>query len=115
MTTRTITRRALLILFGLTMTGASLAQSTVDDENDGREEELDQETARRAVREGKARPFSEILMKVKDKLGGQIIEVEFDQEEGRLMYDFTVLQPSGKILEFEVDALTAEILTVEEE
>lgn len=124
MITDTLTRRGLLILLGLTLTRAAVAQSTsvakekaddTDGRDDGDEDELDQDIARRALIEGKARPLSEIMAKVEGNLGGHIIEVEFDREGDRFMYDFTVLQSSGRILEFEVDALTGEILTIEEE
>ncbi len=74
----------------------------------------DQERARRALREGRIRPLSEILAIVQPRLGGRVIEVELDEEDGRFVYEFKVMTPRGRIREVEVDAATGEILEIDD-
>ncbi|WP_207537456.1 PepSY domain-containing protein [Sabulicella rubraurantiaca] len=76
--------------------------------------ESDQERARRALREGRIRPLSEILAIVQPRLGGRVIEVELDEEDGRFVYEFKVMTPRGRIREVEVDAATGEILEIDD-
>ena len=75
----------------------------------------DHDRARRALQEGRARPLAEILEQVRDRLGGQVVGIEFEHEHGRYIYEFDVVTPDGRLREVEVDALTAEILKSEED
>ncbi len=71
--------------------------------------------ARDAVRRGDVLPLAEILERLGDRLGGDVIEVEFEREDGRYVYEFEVVTFSGQVREVYVDARTAEILRREDD
>lgn len=104
------TRRTFLAALALMFAGAGLAHA--DDRNDGRH---DHDRARRALEEGRARPLAEILARVRNELGGEVVGVEFDHERGRYIYEFKVVTATGKLREVYVDAMTAEILKSEDD
>lgn len=64
----------------------------------------------RAVAQGRALPLAQVLAKLGDRLPGRIVRVEIEDEDGRLVYEFKVVDTSGQRREFYVDALTADIL-----
>jgi uncharacterized membrane protein YkoI len=70
----------------------------------------DQDRARAALAAGEIRPLSEILAEVERRYVGRVIEVELDREDGRWVYDFKLLPPSGRVFELEIDAATAALL-----
>lgn len=106
-----VNRRTLLLALALMFASGGLAHS--DDREDERRH--DHERAQRAVKEGKARPLVEILDRVRDRLGGEVVGVEFDREGGRYAYEFKVVTPGGRLREVYVDAMTAEILKSEDD
>jgi uncharacterized membrane protein YkoI len=73
----------------------------------------DHERARHALEQGRARPLAEILERVRDRLGGEVVGVEFGRERGRYVYEFKVITPAGRLREMHVDAMTAEIIESE--
>ena len=75
----------------------------------------DHDRARRALEEGGALPLAAILDRVADRLGGEVVGVEFDREKGRYVYEFRVITPAGRLREVLVDAKTAEILKREDD
>jgi uncharacterized membrane protein YkoI len=75
----------------------------------------DHDRAREALRRGEAAPLAEILPAVEARLGARVIEVELERDEGRLVYEFELIAPDGRILEAEVDARTGAVLAVEAE
>lgn len=111
-------RRAFLI--ALVAASSSVAAVADDDDDDGRRRDRrggrhDHDRARRALEEGRARPLADILTKVRPRLGGDVIGVELESENGRYVYELKVITPAGQLREIEVDALTAEILKDEED
>ncbi|WP_075293219.1 PepSY domain-containing protein [Pararhizobium arenae] len=83
----------------------------VVDADDARE----QYEARDALKQGKIRPLEEIVAAVREKIAGDIIEIEFEVDDGRYIYEIEIIQPSGQIVEIEVDALTKDIIGSEED
>jgi uncharacterized membrane protein YkoI len=76
----------------------------------------DQEIARKALLEGRIRSLSEITEKVKPRLPGKILGVELEVEDnGRIVYEFDVIDQSGRVMEVEVDAATGDILSIEDD
>jgi hypothetical protein len=76
----------------------------------------DQEIARKALSEGRIRSLSEITKIVKPKLPGNILAVELEvEDDGRLVYEFDVIDARGKVLEVDVDAATGDILSIEDD
>lgn len=100
-----LNRWALLISLGLAAAG-SVAMAGDREDHD---------RARRALEEGRARPLAEILERVGDRIGGEVVGVEFDREDGRYVYEFDVVTPDGRLRELHVDALTAEIVKSEDD
>lgn len=72
----------------------------------------DQDCAREALVHGEIRPLSEVLGVVRDKVPGDIIEIELDREDGIWVYEVKVLPPSGRRKKLEIDARTLEILKI---
>jgi uncharacterized membrane protein YkoI len=76
----------------------------------------DQELARKALIEGRILSLSAITEKVKPNLPGTILGVELEVEDGdRLVYEFSVIDSAGRLKEVDVDAATAEILSIEDD
>jgi uncharacterized membrane protein YkoI len=77
--------------------------------------EHDHDRARRAVERGEALRLADILNRVRDDLGGEIVGVSFERSHGRWVYEFKVIRPGGALVEIHVDAASAQILGEEEE
>lgn len=87
------------------------AQDDGDDANDAREHY----EAREALRLGQVLPLDKIIEAVRKEIVGDIIEIEFERNDGRYVYELEIIDPSGRVIEVEVDAKTAEILEREED
>jgi len=82
----------------------------------GGDDARDQEIARRALKEGRIRSLSEITEQVRPHLPGKILGVKLDVEDGgRIVYEFDVIDPSGRLKEVEVDAASGAILSIEDD
>jgi uncharacterized membrane protein YkoI len=92
----------------------ALAVPAAAGEHHGRRRD-DHDRAREALRRGEAAPLADILPGVEERLGARVIEVELERDGGRLIYEFELIAPDGRILEAEVDALTGAVLEVEAE
>lgn len=66
-----------------------------------------------AVRKGEILQLSEILKRVKPQIDGKILEIEFENSKQNPIYEIYVLDRSGHRLEYEVDARTARIISLE--
>jgi uncharacterized membrane protein YkoI len=73
-------------------------------------EDGEHDSARRAVERGEALPLAEILARVGGDLGGEITRVSFKREHGAWVYEFKVVEPSGRLVEVYVDAADGRIL-----
>lgn len=63
-----------------------------------------------ARKHGAIMPIELILKSLKEKLNGEVLEIELDDEDGRLYYEIYYLDSGGRRIEIEVDAATGEIL-----
>ncbi len=63
-----------------------------------------------ARKQGKIMPIELILKTLKEKLKGEILEIELDDKDGRLYYEIYYLDSGGRRIEIYVDAATGEIL-----
>lgn len=88
---------------------ASPAWPDVDDQDH------DHERAREALRRSEVLPLADILVVVEERFGGRVIEVEFEREHGRYLYELELVTPSGRLLELDVDAATGAVLKEEAE
>jgi uncharacterized membrane protein YkoI len=74
----------------------------------------DHDRARDAVRSGEALPLNEILSRIRPRLGGEIVHVKFERENGRYVYEFRVVGSDGRLRRVHVDATNANILDEED-
>jgi uncharacterized membrane protein YkoI len=63
-----------------------------------------------ARRHGTIMPIELILKALKEKLKGEIVEIELDDKDDRLYYEIYYLDSAGRRIEINVDAATGEIL-----
>ncbi|WP_138467284.1 PepSY domain-containing protein [Poseidonocella sp. HB161398] len=70
----------------------------------------DQDRARRALETGAILPLSRILAVVEADTPGRVIEVELEEEDGRLVYEIELVTEDGRLAELEVAAGSGEIL-----
>jgi uncharacterized membrane protein YkoI len=75
----------------------------------------DHDRARRAFEQGEVLPLADILARVRGELGGEVVGVSFERENGRWVYEFRVIGSGGRLIEVYVDAATAEVLEREED
>jgi uncharacterized membrane protein YkoI len=80
-----------------------------------RSDDDDQELARRLVQDGRIRPLADIVAAVRPEVPGEILEVEFDTENGVYVYKLKILQADGKVEEVEVDAESGKVIKIEDE
>jgi uncharacterized membrane protein YkoI len=96
---------ALLLAAGMLL--VTMSGAVADDD--------DHEFARRALEQGRALPLADIIAKVARQVPGKVIEVELEDDDGTLVYEFKVLSPQGRLQEIEVDAATGKILKIEDD
>lgn len=65
------------------------------------------------VQAGRIKPLGDILDSLLRDWDGQVIDVEFEQEDGRQLYEIELLGSEGQVVEFEVDATTGELIGIE--
>lgn len=63
-----------------------------------------QDAVRKAVESGAIRPLAEILNDVRGQLPGDVIGVEIEHKSGLWLYEFDVLDGSGRLFKVDVDA-----------
>jgi len=73
----------------------------------------DHERARRAVACGEIMPLADVLAAVRPHISGNVIETEFEREDGIWVYELKYIDPQGHMVEVYVDATTGRILKTE--
>jgi uncharacterized membrane protein YkoI len=76
-------------------------------------ERSDQARARAAVAAGERLPLSRILALIEAQVGGRVLEIELDDDDGRELYEVDILSSDGRVRELKVDPATGEILAEE--
>lgn len=75
----------------------------------------DLDRLRDAVRRAEAMPLSTLQDHVRKAFPGDIISVEIDEDDGRFIYEFKVLQTNGRLLEIEMDAKDGKVLDIDDD
>lgn len=75
----------------------------------------DLDRLRDAVRRAEAMPLSTLQDQVRKTFPGEIISVEIDEDDGRFIYEFKVLQTNGRLLEIEMDAKDGKVLDIDDD
>lgn len=77
----------------------------------------DHDRARHALDRGEVLPIAEILSRVGEQVPGDLLELEFEREEGHghpvWVYELKILTPDGLVREIEVDAASGQLLKLE--
>ena len=74
----------------------------------------DHDDAGQAVSSGRAMPVAAILKSLKGRIG-EVLEIELDDDDGRLVYEIKYLDSRGRRMEAYVDARTGRILKNEDD
>jgi len=77
--------------------------------------EPDQEQAREALRRQEILPLDQVLRVIRDRVPGEIVEIELEREEDRWIYEVEIIDQSGRMRDVLVDAKNAEIIGTENE
>ena len=93
---------ALALLF--TVSAAPPVGAGIDDDAQEHEE------ARQALEQGLIRPLEEVIAEARKHVQGDLIEIELERENGRYIYELEFIQPTGQIIEIQVDAKTMAIV-----
>ena len=70
----------------------------------------DHDRARAALAAGEVRPLAELLVEVERRYVGRVVETELERKDGRWIYEFKLLPPSGRVVELRLDAATGALL-----
>lgn len=65
------------------------------------------------VQAGKVKSLTEVLDELARDYVGQVIDVDLDKEDGQTIYEIELLGPQGQVVEFEVNAVTGELIGIE--
>jgi uncharacterized membrane protein YkoI len=114
MEVRSLNRRCFLIAATPLVFGAAAAWAD-DDARWRNNDDDDHDRAMEALQQGRVRPLAEILAEVGDELGGQVVGVEFDDEDGTYVYEFRVVTDAGRLKNVYVDATSGRILEFEDD
>ena len=70
----------------------------------------DHERARAALERGDILPLSRILEIVETDTPGRVIDLDFDSDDGRYLYELELLDSGGRLVELKLDAATGAII-----
>lgn len=70
----------------------------------------DHERARAALAAGEIRPLAALLAEVERRYVGVVIETELERDDGRWIYEFKLLPPSGRVFQVKIDAATGAVI-----
>ncbi len=72
--------------------------------------ESDHHESRRLMEQGEILPLQQILDHLGQQQVGRVLEVELEREHGHYIYEIELLGEDGRILEYEIDAASGEII-----
>ncbi len=97
-------RRWVLSGLALCMLGA-FPLLHADERNHG-----DHAMALQALEQGRVLPLRTVLEKIERDYQGQALKVEFEQDDGRFIYEIRLLQSDGRMVKLKVDAVDGKVL-----
>lgn len=80
--------------------------------NAGLADENDHEQARQALQAGKVLPLRSVLDIVERDYPGQVVKVEFEEDDGEFIYEIRLLQGGGRLVKLKIDARDGKVLGV---
>ena len=84
--------------------------ATADDHERHGHERHDHDRARSALREGRVLPLEEIMARANAEFPGEVLDVEFEEEHGRVIYEIKKITDEGRIVKLKYDAATGALL-----
>ena len=96
-----------LILIALIAAVAGVPRGALGDDSD-------HDLARRLLEQGRILPLAEIVDKVRSEIPGEMLEVEFETDDGAYTYELKILGPDGRVQEIEVEAASGKIVKIED-
>ncbi len=75
--------------------------------------ELSTTQIRERVRQGEILSLEAIMLKHRTVMQGKLLDLEVENEHGRIIYEMEFLQKNGDVMKLEVDARNGEILEQE--
>ena len=70
------------------------------------------ELARQALEQGRVLPLRTVLDKIERDYQGQALKVEFEQDDGRFLYEIRLLQSDGRMVKLKVNAVDGRVLDI---
>ncbi len=92
----------------------ALAAGTISS-NANADNEFDSATIRSMVRNGQILSLDRILQKHPEMASQRLLDLEVEQEYGRIVYELEYLQENGTVVEWVIDAQSGELLKKEDE
>jgi uncharacterized membrane protein YkoI len=78
-------------------------------------DDSDHDLARRLLEQGRILPLADIVDKVRSEIPGEMLEVEFETDDGAYIYELKILRPDGRVQEIEVEAASGKIIKIEDD
>ena len=97
---------ALILIALIAAIGAPLGAAADDSDHD---------LARRLLEQGRILPLADIVDKVRSEIPGEMLEVEFETDDGAYIYELKILRPDGRVQEIEVEAASGKIIKIEDD
>lgn len=92
---------------------SSMSQGLADEKKQRKPHE--HAAVREALQRGEVLPLLKILAIANEKVPGDVIEVELEDERDALVYEIKILTSTGRVREVEIDARTGVVLKIEDD
>ena len=103
------------LLAGAAMLAALAAPVLADGKGRHDDDRDDADRAYQGAKSGVLMPLSALKKIVLAAYPGQIVETEFEDDDGVAYYEFYVLRADGRVLEIEIDARSGRFIDVDED
>ena len=64
------------------------------------------------MQDGKILPLRDVLDRVERDYPGQVVKVEFEEDDGEFIYEIRLLQSGGGLIKMKIDARDGKVLGV---
>ena len=107
-------KKTILMAIGAAILTSGVTLSYAADDSKSRHAR-EHEEIRAALQRGEVLPLAKILAIAQEKVPGDVLEVELENERGALVYEIKVLTESGRVREIKIDARQGTVLEIEDD